>query len=112
MLAVFEGFAVIAGVILTGFVLGRTGVLGPHGQQVTAKLVFYAGTPALLYVVVSETDLGLIFNTALFATGGSALIVGADRKSTRLNSSHVAISYAVFCLKKKTLTTSTIRAYQ
>src|SRR5207253_6818513 len=27
----------------------------------------------------------------------------ADRKSTRLNSSHVAISYAVFCLKKKTV---------
>src|SRR5690625_5781260 len=27
---------------------------------------------------------------------------GRDRKSTRLNSSHVAISYAVFCLKKKT----------
>src|SRR5439155_23487211 len=26
--------------------------------------------------------------------------VGRDRKSTRLNSSHVAISYAVFCLKK------------
>src|SRR5690606_41818404 len=28
----------------------------------------------------------------------------ADRKSTRLNSSHVKISYAVFCLKKKTRT--------
>src|SRR5258708_36385049 len=28
-----------------------------------------------------------------------------DRKSTRLNSSHQIISYAVFCLKKKTLTT-------
>src|SRR5690625_7127034 len=27
--------------------------------------------------------------------------IDADRKSTRLNSSHVAISYAVFCLKKK-----------
>src|SRR5690349_23853766 len=27
---------------------------------------------------------------------------GGDRKSTRLNSSHVEISYAVFCLKKKT----------
>src|SRR5205814_8187357 len=27
--------------------------------------------------------------------------VGADRKSTRLNSSHLGISYAVFCLKKK-----------
>src|SRR5690606_40365476 len=30
------------------------------------------------------------------------VIVCADRKSTRLNSSHVKISYAVFCLKKKT----------
>src|SRR5690625_268750 len=29
------------------------------------------------------------------------LVVDRDRKSTRLNSSHVAISYAVFCLKKK-----------
>src|SRR5438067_10791962 len=28
---------------------------------------------------------------------------GRDRKSTRLNSSHVSISYAVFCLKKKNL---------
>src|SRR5690554_7131197 len=30
------------------------------------------------------------------------LYEGLDRKSTRLNSSHVRISYAVFCLKKKT----------
>src|SRR3712207_8064104 len=30
-----------------------------------------------------------------------------DRKSTRLNSSHANISYAVFCLKKKTKTTAT-----
>src|SRR5690625_3431420 len=30
-----------------------------------------------------------------------AVFVDLDRKSTRLNSSHVAISYAVFCLKKK-----------
>src|SRR2546426_3878960 len=28
-------------------------------------------------------------------------VVGSDRKSTRLNSSHLVISYAVFCLKKK-----------
>src|SRR2546427_9296746 len=35
-----------------------------------------------------------------------ALVVGVDqdRKSTRLNSSHSQISYAVFCLKKKTIT--------
>src|SRR5205085_4888592 len=29
------------------------------------------------------------------------LVLGVDRKSTRLNSSHSQISYAVFCLKKK-----------
>src|SRR5690625_6100252 len=29
------------------------------------------------------------------------MVEAGDRKSTRLNSSHVAISYAVFCLKKK-----------
>src|SRR5689334_23888909 len=29
------------------------------------------------------------------------MLDGADRKSTRLNSSHSSISYAVFCLKKK-----------
>src|SRR5439155_11386194 len=33
--------------------------------------------------------------------------VSPDRKSTRLNSSHVAISYAVFCLKKKKSTNDT-----
>src|SRR3989454_2598722 len=31
----------------------------------------------------------------------SAVLEGVDRKSTRLNSSHLVISYAVFCLKKK-----------
>src|SRR5690348_17959442 len=33
-----------------------------------------------------------------------------DRKSTRLNSSHPSISYAVFCLKKKTQTTVKLQA--
>src|SRR3712207_8186481 len=33
-----------------------------------------------------------------------ACAAAADRKSTRLNSSHANISYAVFCLKKKTIT--------
>src|SRR5690606_41546624 len=33
--------------------------------------------------------------------GSMAKLYASDRKSTRLNSSHVKISYAVFCLKKK-----------
>src|SRR5690606_41882171 len=34
--------------------------------------------------------------------GHEGVVHDSDRKSTRLNSSHVKISYAVFCLKKKT----------
>src|SRR5207249_8461141 len=37
----------------------------------------------------------------IFAFGESVSRRSVDRKSTRLNSSHVSISYAVFCLKKK-----------
>src|SRR5699024_12785916 len=42
----------------------------------------------------------------IFSLTAQAAVLGAsgrekDRKSTRLNSSHVSISYAVFCLKKK-----------
>src|SRR5258708_24704940 len=40
---------------------------------------------------------GYIISLALYATAFGE----ADRKSTRLNSSHQIISYAVFCLKKK-----------
>src|SRR5436309_12514437 len=45
-----------------------------------------------------EHDLSLM---AALGTAASQLDAMPDRKSTRLNSSHVKISYAVFCLKKK-----------
>src|SRR2546426_4752272 len=38
---------------------------------------------------------------------GFVLLAEGDRKSTRLNSSHLVISYAVFCLKKKKKHTNT-----
>src|SRR3712207_7531113 len=44
-------------------------------------------------------DIPVIFMTALSETTDK--VRGLDRKSTRLNSSHANISYAVFCLKKK-----------
>src|SRR5690625_6156027 len=40
--------------------------------------------------------------TGRLKSEGEPVMKPLDRKSTRLNSSHVAISYAVFCLKKKT----------
>src|SRR5690554_7752000 len=45
-------------------------------------------------------QLTALFNDELAVFSASVPAVG-DRKSTRLNSSHVRISYAVFCLKKK-----------
>src|SRR3712207_8862403 len=44
--------------------------------------------------------------SVLLRFGSGAGAAAADRKSTRLNSSHANISYAVFCLKKKKKTTS------
>src|SRR3712207_8809120 len=41
-----------------------------------------------------------------FRVIGVLAVKGQDRKSTRLNSSHANISYAVFCLKKKNINTS------
>src|SRR3712207_8310325 len=40
-------------------------------------------------------------NRAVLADAEERALRAADRKSTRLNSSHANISYAVFCLKKK-----------
>src|SRR5690625_5525599 len=53
------------------------------------------GLPGVLDAVEREDVTGLIVTDLARQT------VATDRKSTRLNSSHVAISYAVFCLKKK-----------
>src|SRR5207245_9710730 len=51
------------------------------------------------------TDFGLtrVFSSTAFTQAGGtpAYMPPEDRKSTRLNSSHGSISYAVFCLKKK-----------
>src|SRR5438876_7749776 len=78
----------------------------------------------ILVVELENKLIGLIVNTAtevlkippseieapgsVFAEGESGYVTGVgklDRKSTRLNSSHPSISYAVFCLKKKKKTT-------
>src|SRR5205807_5766306 len=40
-------------------------------------------------------------DVALISAELKAFVANVDRKSTRLNSSHLVISYAVFCLKKK-----------
>src|SRR2546421_9017556 len=46
-----------------------------------------------------------LFHRRQWRSGTSSRFLETDRKSTRLNSSHDQISYAVFCLKKKKRTT-------
>src|SRR3712207_7050401 len=56
-------------------------------------------------LVIRRVDLFARLQERVVDGVAMAMIVvwtGADRKSTRLNSSHANISYAVFCLKKKT----------
>src|SRR5690625_5889230 len=48
-----------------------------------------------------KQELGESGRVLVRPSGTESLVRIIDRKSTRLNSSHVAISYAVFCLKKK-----------
>src|SRR5690242_21209994 len=65
--------------------------------------------PAFAADYFGPTNVGSIYGLMLTAWGfagvlGPMLIAGIrDRKSTRLNSSHMSLSYAVFCLKKKAL---------
>src|SRR2546426_6829723 len=51
--------------------------------------------------IVKFALLAAVVSTTVAATCGVTSLSLGDRKSTRLNSSHLVISYAVFCLKKK-----------
>src|SRR3712207_8726513 len=57
------------------------------------------GRPARLLGLVART--GAALGAKVTADHVALVTVELDRKSTRLNSSHANISYAVFCLKKK-----------
>src|SRR5439155_16951075 len=76
--------------------------LFPYTTLFRSNVVVTGRTPAPNFPVTPGA-----FQTTLKSTAGgfnafvSRLNQKRDRKSTRMNSSHVAISYAVFCLKKK-----------
>src|SRR5262245_62276454 len=75
-----------------------------EGDRVgTIEHPIHAGVSDTNGVVLSELMVGGPTEIAelLRPTIGYTVTFGSDRKSTRLNSSHLGISYAVFCLKKK-----------
>src|SRR3712207_8184041 len=73
-------------------VLGVLQEVADHGD---------AGRPALDLEAFPQRELVLLRRLPVGRRRPVAADVDEDRKSTRLNSSHANISYAVFCLKKK-----------
>src|SRR5690554_7576511 len=67
--------------------------IGFRFKNLIWRPILYANMSAKTYSIV----IALIFINLLT----QFIVYCSDRKSTRLNSSHVRISYAVFCLKKK-----------
>src|SRR5436190_4228450 len=76
-----------------------------HAESRALELAVGLALPAMLgLVLLSQPIVQLLFEHGAFGAGDTAATAQAqdqDRKSTRLNSSHTVISYAVFCLKKK-----------
>src|SRR3712207_7682979 len=109
ILAVSAGVAIALQVVANSIGLrdlGLGGLIGLSGLTTTlAGLAWalFAARPettgrALLCAVASGLLGAFILGSIVLAASRGGL---ADRKSTRLNSSHANISYAVFCLKKK-----------
>src|SRR3712207_6963909 len=74
-----------------------TGAAAQHSQSLEA---WFAHVPGLKVVMpASPADAAGLLRAAV--ADPNPVLVLEDRKSTRLNSSHANISYAVFCLKKK-----------
>src|SRR6267378_7764150 len=77
---------------------------GGRGRGPRTVVFFFNDTATTEIYTLSLHDALPIFTGPRWRVAGSCLYAqvwtGKDRKSTRLNSSHVEISYAVFCLKK------------
>src|SRR3712207_7524214 len=76
-----------------------------HGAPGLEELDELFSGAVLVPVAVAAHDLDELVDRLLALAAG----VQGDRKSTRLNSSHANISYAVFCLKKKEMEDGTNR---
>ncbi|WP_326598192.1 AEC family transporter [Streptomyces sp. NBC_01803] len=84
---VITGFTIIATVIAIGYLLGLHDLLGDSGRDVLTRLAFHVANPALLFVILADADLGVLFSPSLLATALSTVAtasifvaVGAARR--------------------------------
>nr|WP_257794866.1 AEC family transporter [Arthrobacter sp. zg-Y1116] len=71
-MGVLTGFAVVWIIILTGYAIGRLGILGENAQTVLSRLAFFVASPALLLVTLSDADLPTVFSFPLLVAAASA----------------------------------------
>ncbi|CAN5754225.1 AEC family transporter [soil metagenome] len=77
MVAVLQGFGLIAVVVAVGWLLAHTGLFGEAEQRMLAKLTFWVGSPALLFLVISRADVGVVFSGFLVATIAGVVVASA-----------------------------------
>lgn len=100
---VFVGFAIVTLVVATGYVTGRMGILGPTALDVLSKAAFFVFSPALLFIVLGDADIQVLFSdllpvSALAAVGALVLyvviaVVWRVRGAGRLTVGGLAASY-------------------
>ena len=74
MTGVLEGFSIIWVVILVGYLVGRTGVLGDQGRHVLSRVTFFVASPALLFTTLAESDPVAVLGPLLWVAAISAAL--------------------------------------
>jgi malonate transporter and related proteins len=59
------GFAVVGVAIAVGYLIGRIDLLGPHVKPVLSRLTFFVLSPVLLFVVLAQADVHVLFSALL-----------------------------------------------
>ncbi|WP_121867208.1 AEC family transporter [Glutamicibacter nicotianae] len=77
MTGVLEGFSIIWVVILVGYLVGRTGVLGDQGRHVLSRVTFFVASPALLFTTLAESDPVSVLGPLLWVAALSAALTAA-----------------------------------
>lgn len=75
MLESLTGFVVVGVAIFVGWILGRIDLLGEHARPVLARLTFFVLSPFLLFVVLAQADVRLLFSALLPVSAIAAVIV-------------------------------------
>lgn len=70
---VLIGFAIIGSIIAAGYGVGRAGILGDGARFTLSRIVFYVLSPCLLFTVLADADVHVLFSSLLVVSAISAV---------------------------------------